>query len=376
MYINRVYDSQIREKIVAGKVLIIYGARRVGKTTLIKRFLSSCTEKYYWGTGEDRLLKEVLESCDVQKIVSAFSAYDLIGIDEAQYIKNIGMSLKILVDHLPDKKILVSGSSSFELSNQIGQPLTGRQKIMQLFPVAFMELSDSYGYMDALGKLEELLIFGSYPEVLTTKNIPDKVEYLMTLSNSYLFQDILTLENIRNSSKLADLLKLLAFQVGKEVSLNELSNSLGIAKQTVERYIDLLEKSFIIKKISGFSRNLRKEVTKTSRYFFWDNGVRNALINNFNYLDSRDDVGMLWENFLTIERLKKQTYQSVYSNNYFWRTYEHQEIDWVEDRQGTLFGYEFKWGNKNVKPPSAWVKAYPEAEYKVINRENFTDFIV
>ncbi|MDA3800425.1 MAG: ATP-binding protein [Kiritimatiellae bacterium] len=376
MHINRVYDSQIRDKIVAGKVLIIYGARRVGKTTLIKKFLSNCTEKYYWGTGEDRLLQEVLESCDVQKIVSAFSAYDLIGIDEAQYIKNIGMALKILVDHLPDKKIIVSGSSSFELSNQIGQPLTGRQKIMQLFPVAFMELSDSYGYMDALGKLEELLVFGSYPEVLTTKNIPDKVEYLMTLSNSYLFQDILKLENIRNSSKLADLLKLLAFQVGKEVSLNELSNSLGIAKQTVERYIDLLEKSFIIKKISGFSRNLRKEVTKISRYFFWDNGVRNALINNFNYLDSRDDVGMLWENFLTIERLKKQTYQSIYSNNYFWRTYEHQEIDWVEDRQGTLFGYEFKWGNKNVKPPSAWVKAYPEAEYKIINRENFTDFIV
>jgi len=376
MHINRVYDLQIHEKIAPGKVLVIYGARRVGKTTLIQGFLNSCTEKYYWGTGEDRLLQEILESCDVKKIVAAFSNYDLIGIDEAQYVKNIGMALKILVDNFPDKKIIVSGSSSFELSSQIGQPLTGRQRILTLFPVAYMELAEFYGNMDALSKIEELLIFGSYPEVITMDGAADKIEYLMTLSNSYLFQDILKLENIRNSSKLGDLLKLLAFQIGKEVSLNELSNSLGIAKQTVERYLDLLEKSFIIKKIGGFSRNLRKEVTKTSRYFFWDNGIRNALINNFNYLDSRDDTGMLWENFLTIERMKKQTYHSIYSNNYFWRTYEHQEIDWVEDRQGKLFGYEFKWGNKRVKAPSSWVKAYPDSEYHLINRENFVDFII
>ena len=303
--IDRVYDNLIAKKLIPGKVLVIYGARRVGKTTLISNFLKSFNGKYYLGTGEDRLLRDVLESGDIKRITGNFNNYDLIVIDEAQHVHNIGFALKILVDQLPELKVLVSGSSSFDLSNKVGEPLTGRQRIMTLFPIAYMELANYLGNMDALSSLEQLLIFGEYPEVIISKNLSDKIEYLMTLSNSYLFRDILELENIRNSSKLADLLKLLAFQIGNEVSLNELSNFLGIAKQTVERYLDLLEKSFIIKKVRGFSRNLRKEVTKTARYYFWDNGIRNTLINNFNALDLRNDAGMLWENFLAIERLKK-----------------------------------------------------------------------
>lgn len=374
--IERIYDNELGNKITPGKVIVIYGPRRVGKTTLITNFLQNYEGKYYLGTGEDRLLREILESEDIKRIRGSFINYDLVVIDEAQHVNNIGLGLKMLVDQLPDLRVLVSGSSSFDLSNKLGEPLTGRQRIMTLFPIAYMELVNFSGSMDALSSLEELMIFGQYPEVIMTKNFSEKMEYLMTLTNSYLFRDILELENIKNSSKLADLLKLLAFQIGNEVSLNELSNGLGIAKQTVERYLDLLEKSFIIKKVSGFSRNLRKEVTKTARYYFWDNGIRNALINNFNALDSRNDSGMLWENFLAIERLKKQTYQPLYSNNYFWRTYDRQEIDWVEERDGKLFGYEFKWGKKKAKLPKAWASAYPKAEFKIINKENFPEFII
>lgn len=374
--IDRIYDIQIAEKITPGKVVVVYGARRVGKTTLIKSFLKTYPGKFYLGTGEDRLLREVLESDNIRRMTSTFQGYDLIVIDEAQHVKNIGMSLKILVDQLPQVRILVSGSSSFDLSNKLGEPLTGRQRIMNLFPIAYMELVNTYGNMEAFSNLQELLVFGSYPEAILAKNLSEKKEYLMTLSNAYLFRDILELENIRNSSKLSDLLKLIAFQIGHEVSLNELSNALGIAKQTVERYLDLFEKSFIIKKIPGFSRNLRKEITKTARYYFLDNGIRNTLINNFNALDSRDDVGMLWENFLVSERLKKQVYQPIYSNNYFWRTYDRQEIDWVEERDGKLYAYEFKWGNKKSKVPKAWASAYPDSIFNIITREDFSDFII
>lgn len=374
--ISRIYDNEIANKITPGKVVVVYGPRRVGKTTLITRFLQNYSGKYYLGTGEDRLLQEILQSNDVKRIKSTFSSYNLVVIDEAQHVHNVGQAIKILVDQLPDLSVLVSGSSSFDLSNKLGEPLTGRQRIMNLFPISYMELANTFGNMESLSSVEELMVFGSYPEVIITENIAEKTEYLMTLSNSYLFRDILELENIRNSSKLGDLLKLIAFQIGHEVSLNELGNALGIAKQTVERYLDLLEKSFIIKKISGFSRNLRKEVTKTARYYFWDNGIRNTLINNFNPLSLRNDTGMLWENFLVIERLKKQTYQPMYSNNYFWRTYDHQEIDWVEEREGKLFGYEFKWGKKKLKVPKAWHSAYPKAEFSIINKENFPEFVM
>ena len=373
--IDRIYDIQIVQKITPGKVVVVYGPRQVGKTTLISKFLESYNSSYYLGTGEDILLREILESSDVKRIINAFKEYDLIVIDEAQHIHNIGSALKILVDQLPNIKVLVSGSSSFDLSNKLGEPLTGRQRIMNLFPIAYSELTSSYGGMDTLARLEELIIYGSYPEVITSDTISEKKEYLITLTNSYLFRDILELENIKNSSKLIDLLRLIAFQIGHEVSLSELSNNLGIAKQTVERYLDLLEKSFVIKKISGFSRNLRKEIAKSSRYYFWDNGIRNAVINNFNSINLRDDAGMLWENFLAMERLKKQTYQPLYSNNFFWRTYDRQEIDWVEERDGTLFGFEFKWGRKKPKAPKAWVTTYPNATFEIINKENFTDFV-
>ena len=296
-------------------------------------------------------------------------------IDEAQRIPDIGWGLKLLVDSNPEISVIASGSSSFELLNKIGEPLTGRQTIYTLFPVSIMELAEFKGRVHIIQYLSDYLVYGTYPETLNAINYEKKKEYLMTLRNSYLFKDILEVENIRNSDKMFDLLKLIAFQIGNEVSLSELSRALGIAKQTVERYLSLLEKSFIILKVGGFSSNLRKEITKTSRYYFWDNGVRNALINNFNEPSSRMDMGMLWENFCFIERIKKQNYQKLYSNNYFWRTYDRQEIDLIEERDGKLFGFEFKWNSKKkIKPPKAFIEAYSNAHFECITPENFLEF--
>jgi predicted AAA+ superfamily ATPase len=300
----------------------------------------------------------------------------MVFIDEAQRIPEAGYGLKLLIDNFPEMIILVTGSSSFDLSNKIGEPLTGRNIVRNLFPVSVLELYEQFGGMHVLQRLEELMIYGAYPEILNAASADEKKEYLMSVRDSYLLKDILELENIRNPSKLNDLLKLLAFQIGKEVSLNELSNSLGIARQSVERYLDLLEKTFIIKKVGGFSRNLRKEIVKTSRYYFWDNGIRNAIVNNFNLPLQRNDVGMLWENFLFMERLKTKSYRRIFSNDYFWRTYDQQEVDLVEDRDGKLYAYEFKWNPRKAKAPKAWTDAYPDSEFLVISKENFLDFLI
>jgi len=371
----RFYDEKIYEYLHNGKVFVIYGPRQVGKTTLIRNFLNTYPGKVFYGIGEDRILQNTLEPCRASKIVSSFSGYDLIVIDEAQKIQNIGTALKIAVDMMPSIPIIASGSSSFRLANEIGEPLTGRQRTILLYPISALELKNHIGSMTIEEKLEEYLVYGSYPEILTANNIQEKREQLISLRNSYLLKDILEMENLRNHNKLFDLLTLIAFQIGREVSLNELSISLGLAKQTIERYLDLLEKAFVIKKVRGFSRNLRKEITKTARYYFFDNGIRNSVINNFNPLPIRNDTGQLWENYLFIERCKKQQYCKIFSNNYFWRTYDKKEVDHVEERDGKLYGYEFTWGTKKPKKPKAWLETYKNAEYSVINRDNFLQFI-
>ena len=373
---KRYLESQTDSILKKGKVFVLYGPRRVGKTELIKKMIVGFSGKIYSGSGDNQEVRELLSAQKLSQLQSAFGSYQLIFIDEAQRIPEAGYGLKLLIDHFPEMIIVVTGSSSFDLSNKIGEPLTGRNTVRNLFPISVLELNKQYGGMFVLQKLEDLLIYGAYPEVLNASSVDDKKEYLMSIRDSYLLKDILELESIKNPSKLSDLLKLLAFQIGQEVSLNELSNNLGIAKQSVERYLDLLEKTFIIKKVGGFSRNLRKEVVKTARYFFWDNGIRNALINNFNLLSQRNDLGMLWENFLYMERLKTKSYQRIFSNDYFWRTYDQQEIDLVEDRDGKLYGYEFKWQPKKVKAPKAWSEAYPGSEFQVISKENFLEFLL
>lgn len=375
-WLNRYYEQNSKQLLQNGKVFVLLGPRRVGKTELIKKMISNFSGKVFSGTGDNLDLREVLSSQRLQKIKSALGSYDLIFIDEAQRIPEAGYSIKLFIDNIPEKIIILTGSSSFELSGQLGEPLTGRQKQKILYPLSIVELEKQYGGMHIIEHLEEYLVFGFYPEVVRQDAVIDKTEYLISIRDSYLLKDIFELEDIKYRGKLFDLLRLLAYQIGHTVSLNELANNLGIAKQSVERYVSLLEKAFIIKRIGGFSRNLRNEVTKSSRFYFFDNGIRNAIINNFNSISSRNDTGMLWENFMVMERIKKQEYERLFSNNFFWRTYDQKEIDFIEERDGNLYAFEFKYRNTKAKAPKQWVNAYPDSEFHVVTTDNFLEFLV
>ena len=372
----RFYDN-LSSYLKPNKVLFIFGSRQAGKTTLLKKFLSENKDKFRYklDSGDDINLHAVLGTSDFKKIIEYAKGYDLIAIDEAQRIKGIGQGLKIMVDQVPNLKIIVTGSSSFELAGQIGEPLTGRKITLALYPLSQIEMGNIYNDYELKSRLDDYLIYGAYPEVLTNEFINDKKRILEELVGSYLLKDILELEKVKSSKLLLDLLRLLAFQIGSEVSLSELGKQLGIEGKTVARYLDLFEKSFVIINIRGFSRNLRKEITKKSKYYFLDNGIRNAIIANFNPLEIRDDIGKLWENFLVVERIKKQSYHQIYSNNYFWRTWNQKEIDWVEERDGKLFGYEFKWKSKPLKAAAAWTENYPDASLEIIDKENYLEFV-
>ncbi|MBU4210075.1 ATP-binding protein [Patescibacteria group bacterium] len=376
MLIPRFIKKQIIKRIEPNKVVVIYGPRRAGKTTLLNEILKDIKEKYLLLSGEDREVKNWLSSQSINILKENIGNNKLVVIDEAQKVNKIGLNLKLIVDHIENIKVIATGSSSFELANQVGEPLVGRKWQFTLFPIAQLELSGIEEVFESREKLGSRLIYGTYPDVIVEKNITKKGEILNSLVDNYLYRDLLEFDEIRKANKILELLKLIAFQIGNEVSLNELANNLSINQRTVEKYLDLLEKVFVIKRVYGFSRNLRKEIYKNSRFYFYDNGVRNALINNFNDLKTRDDIGKLWENFLFIERMKKQSYKKIYCNNYFWRTWDKKEIDLVEERGGKLFGFEFKWGDKKIKAPKLWKETYKNAEFKVINRENFLKFVV
>jgi len=375
MKLQRAYQN-LSAYLKPNKALIILGPRQSGKTTLLNDFLARSNLKYRLDSGDDIRIQEVLSSQNFDKILSYGRGYQLIAIDEAQRIKNVGLGLKILIDQLPGIHIIATGSSSFELSGQVGEPLTGRKITLPLYPIAQMELAQIYNHFDLKARLEEFLVFGSYPEVVITADRSEKIRLLNELMGSYLLKDILELERVKSSKVLLDLLRLLAFQVGREVSWSELAGSLGIDTKTVARYLDLFEKGFVIFNLRGFSRNLRKEISKKSKYYFLDNGIRNAVISNYNTLELRNDVGILWENFLIAERLKKQAYKDIHANNYFWRTWDQKEVDFIEEREGRLFGLEFKWGSGKIKPSREWLQTYAEAEFEVINPENYLNFVL
>ncbi|OXA84493.1 ATP-binding protein [Flavobacterium hercynium] len=376
-YLKRAVIQDFKKKIIANKVLILLGARRVGKTELIKNYLKEIpSESYLKLNGEDINDINLLRERSVNNYKRLLKGIDLLVIDEAQNVPEIGLILKLIVDEIEGIKIIVTGSSMFDLSNKLGEPLVGRKNTIYLFPLAQIEFSEVESYKQTIDNLEERLLFGGYPELIQYENWEDKKEYLFEIINSYLLKDILVFEGIKHADKIYDLLRLVSYQIGKEVSIQELANQLQLSKNTVSNYLDLLSKVFILFKIEGFSRNLRKEIVKSSRWYFYDNGIRNAIINNFNTLDSRNDIGDLWENYLAYERIKKQNYMKIKTNNYFWRTYDQQELDWLEEIGDQLEGFEFKWNeNKKTKIPAAFTKGYPEAGFAIINKTNYLDFI-
>src|SRR3989344_625664 len=376
MLLPRIY-SNLEKYIESGKVLVIYGPRRVGKTTIVEQYLKTTQWKYKLDSGDNIRTQHTLSSQDFSQILPYVEGYELLVLDEAQNIPNVGMALKILVDQKPNLRIIATGSSSFELSGQVGEPLTGRKTTLTLYPIAQQELlQKTYNHFELKQKLPDYLIYCSYPEVITATSQKEKISILEELVNSYLLKDILTLENIKGSQTLLSILKLLAFQVGSQVSFNEIANSVNIDVKTVARYLDLLEKGFVIKSLTGYSSNLRNEVTSKAKYYFFDNGIRNGIIQQYNSLDLRMDAGQLWENFVFIERLKYRSYTNKYANMYFWRTYSQQEIDIVEEHQGKLFGYESTWSEKRqLQAPKEWKITYPNAMFSFITPKNYLEFI-
>jgi predicted AAA+ superfamily ATPase len=378
MYITQKHIENITRYIKKGKVVIIYGARRVGKTTLLKKYVETLpeNERVLFVNGNDIVVREFLESQSVNKLKDFVGEHTLLVVDEAQYIHKIGLNLKLIVDNIPGIKVIASGSSSFELAKDVGEPLNGRKHVLILYPLAQLEIAEVEKRHETEANLESRLIYGSYPEIVIMRDNSGRQDYLEEIVRSYLFKDILALGGIRFSNKLERLLQLLAFQIGKGVSYDELGSQLGMSKNTVERYLNLLQKSFVIYRLGGFSRNLRKEITKSPRYYFYDNGIRNAVIRNFNPIALRDDIGELWENYIITERIKYQEYLRNFSNFYFWRTYDKKEIDLVEEAEGLLSGYEIKWSKKSVKAPNDWIKHYPSSSFTVINPDNYLEFIM
>ena len=374
-FIERELESIMLKKVKPGKIIILNGARRVGKTVMLKRLLEKMKSSYLLMNGEDMNTHILLSKHSAENFRQIIGTKKVFAIDEAQRIPEIGQILKLFADELPEIKIIVTGSSAFDMTNATGEPLTGRKYSYTLFPLSEREVQKTEPVMSSPDTLKQRLIYGSYPELHQIPDQQDKRDYLNELVSSYILKDILAYENIKHSSKIYNLLRLIAHQTGNLVSYNELGTQLSISKNTVEKYLDLLTKVYIIFKVEGFGGNLRKEISKSSKWYFSDNGIRNTIIANFNSLELRNDTGQLWENYMISERLKYQHYMRLHTNNFFWRTYDKQEIDWVEEMDGTLSGFEFKWSGTRQKPPVAWSRTYPAATYTVINIGNYKEWL-
>ena len=372
--IQRSILELIQKRLFKGKAIILIGPRQVGKTTLLNQLCKENKLEYLFFNGDDPIVQQQLSTANTQGLKQLLGNYKVIFVDEAQRIQNIGLTLKLITDQMKDIQILVSGSSALEVSGLINEPLTGRKWEYVLYPISWVEFVQYKGYLESLQQLEQRLIYGMYPEVITHQG--EERLILQQLMGSYLYQDILSISGIRKPEILDKLLRALALQLGQEISYNELSNLLQIDKNTVQEYIRLLEKVFLIFRLQPLARNLRNEISSTRKIYFYDNGIRNAIIANFNEISLRLDVGALWENFLISERMKTLHYQEQWVNPYFWRTSAQQEIDYVEERNGVLHAFEFKWNsNKKVKVPKSFIQAYPESSATIISPENFFDFV-
>lgn len=375
MNIIRQQTENIDKFLISGKVVLLLGARRTGKTWLIKDWMKRQSEEFRYFNGDDITAVEAFERKSVENYKNILGNSRLLVIDEAQRISDIGTKIKLMVDEIPGLRVLLSGSSAYDLSSRTGEPLTGRKQTLYLYPLSEKELTQTGDYIYLKENLRERLIYGNYPELIHLKERKQKQEYLREIVGSYLIKDILQYEGIRNSDKLLRLLKLIAFQTGSEVSYNELATQLSLSKNTVEKYLDLLTKSYVIFQIGAFSRNLRREVSKAKKWYFYDVGIRNALIPDFRTIDTRDDIGKLWENYIISERIKQQEYLREHKNNYFWRTYDAQELDWIEESNGRIEAFEFKWKEQKMKIPKTFLTAYPNSTITSKSEANYWDWI-
>ena len=373
--INRLLQSRIAERIEPNKAVLIFGARRVGKTILMHQLISNFEGKTMLLNGEDDDALALLKERSVSNYRHLLEGVDLLAIDEAQNIPDIGSKLKLIVDEIKGIHVIASGSSSFDLLNKTGEPLVGRSTQFHLNPFSQREIALTETALETRQNLESRLIYGSYPEVVTLSGFKRKADYLRDIVGAYLLKDILAVDGLKNSGKMKELLRLIAFQLGNEVSYDELGKQLGMSKNTVEKYLDLLSKVFVIYRLGAYARNLRKEVTKAGKWCFYDNGIRNAIIGNFNPLSVRQDIGALWENYLISERIKANDNEGLGKEFYFWRTYDRQEIDLIEESSDSLTALEFKWGDKKPKVPVAFKEAYPNATFDVVSKDNYPNYI-
>lgn len=372
--IERSLKKIIQESQRTHKAIIIMGSRQVGKTTLLKQLFPE-NDKCIWFYGDDFDTQQIFTQINSTRLRSIIGQNRTIVIDEAQRIKDIGLKMKIITDQMTDIQLVATGSSSFELANLVNEPLTGRKWEYQMYPLSFAEMVQHHGLQNELRLLPQRLVYGYYPEVVTSAGLEKQI--LKFLSDSYLYKDLLSLGSIKKPEKLVLLLQALAYQVGSQVSYNEIANTIGLDSKTVETYIQLLEKSYVIFRLRAFSRNGRNELKNSRKIYFYDNGIRNALISNFSPIETRMDTGALWENFAISERMKKIEYQGIWCNKYFWRTKEQKEIDYIEEQDGVLSTYEFKYNErKKTKFPSAFAKYYSSALYEVISPENIETFLL
>lgn len=373
-YARKIHPLLLDDIKSSNKVIILYGPRQSGKTTLSKLAAEELNYKSLYINADQSKYIDILSSRDSNRIKNLVTGYQLLIIDEGQRIPEIGINLKIIHDEIPDIKLLVTGSSSFLLSNKVNESLAGRKIIYTLLPISISELRAQLTPFEINEQLDNLLIYGMYPEVLKTIKTDSKRDYLQDITDSLIYKDILDLEDIKFPQKIRELLKLLAFQIGSQVSINELSQSLRINNETVERYLFLLEQSFIIFKLSAFSKNPRKEISKSRKYYFYDLGIRNTLIENFNDFNTRNDLGAIWKNFIISERRKKLITENQYTNSYFWRTYAGTELDYIEERNQELFAYEIKNTKPRLKAPNSWTSNYGN-NYQSIFKDNFISFL-
>lgn len=370
-YINRNTKDKLKSWFFKGKVLIITGARQVGKTTLLQNMLANETK--LWLNADETDVRERLQNHNIQNLKNIIGEYKIVVIDEVQRIKNNGLLLKLLIDNFKDVQFIATGSSALEISETIFEPLTGRHILFNLYPLSFAEMYKGLSPFEIEKQLPFHLVYGNYPDIFNHKNEAEVL--LKNLANQYLYKDVLVWKDIRKPELLEKLLKLLAFQIGSEVSIHELASQLKVKSETVNNYIDLLEKSFVVFKLSAFSNNPRKEISKMDKIYFWDLGIRNAIIDNFNDLTLRNDLGALWENFLISERLKNITLFQANTKSFFWRNYNQSEVDYVELNKKEIFAYEMKWNvSKNHKVSKAFTNAYPSAKEEVLTPRNFVEF--